>query len=340
MQFLLSELALILGAEVRGDEQTVITGLAALPEARAGDISFLADKGYRAALDGSQASAVIVKPQDAELVSCASLVVEDPYLAYARVSQQFDNRPAPAQNVHPSAVVDPTAQLGEQVTVAANAVVGRHVVIGDRTEIGAGCFVGDNTVIGQDCVFNANVSVFHNLSIGHRVRVQSGAVIGGDGFGYAPNQGKWERIAQLGGVVIGNDVSIGANTCIDRGALGDTIIEDNVILDNLIQIAHNVRVGSGTAMAGCVGIAGSTIVGKNCMLAGGVGLAGHLELADGVQVMGMTLVTNSIDEAGVYASGMPHLPVKQWRRNATRFKQLDALAKRLQKLEKTQEGNA
>jgi len=340
MRFLLSELADILEAEVYGDPDVVITGLAALPDATDGDISFLSNSGYQALLQTSKASAVIVTARDADLVTCSAVIVDDPYLAYARISQQFDNRPKPSKTVHESAVVDATARLGKNVSIAANAVVGRNVVIGDNTEIGAGSFIGDNTIIGQKGILSANVTVFHGVSIGDRVRILSGTVIGGDGFGYAPVQGTWERIAQIGGVLIGNDVSIGANTCIDRGALGDTIIEDNVILDNLIQIAHNVRIGSGTAMAGCAGIAGSTHVGRNCMLAGGVGLAGHLKIADGVQVMGMTLVTNSIDEAGVYASGMPHLPVKQWRRNATRFKQLDALAKRLQKLEKTQEGKA
>lgn len=340
MQFPLSELVQRLGAELKGSGDIMISGLAALPEAREGDISFLSNSGYQAILESSQASAVVVRQQDASMVSCAAVIVDDPYLAYARLSQWFDNRPVPDATVHPSASVDPSARLGGQVSVAANAVIGKNVVIGDETEVGAGCFIGDNTVIGSHGVLNPNATVFHNVVIGDRVRILSGAVIGGDGFGYAPDNGRWERIAQLGGVVIGNDVSIGANTCVDRGALGDTIIEDNVILDNLIQIAHNVKVGSGTAMAGCVGIAGSTEVGKNCMLAGGVGLAGHLKLTDGVQIMGMTLVTNSIDEPGVYASGMPHLPVKQWRRNATRFKQLDALAKRLQKLEKTQEGKA
>ncbi|MBM96777.1 MAG: UDP-3-O-(3-hydroxymyristoyl)glucosamine N-acyltransferase [Oceanospirillaceae bacterium] len=340
MQFSLSELVEMLGAELQGSGDTLITGLAALPDAVEGDISFLSNSGYQAMLESSKATAVVVREQDAALVKCAAVVVKDPYLAYAKLSQWFDNRPAPEVGIHSSATIHPSACLGQNVSVGANVVIGRNVVLGDNTEIGPGCFVGDNTRIGQDGLLNPNVTVFHDVIIGDRVRILSSTVIGGDGFGYAPDRGGWERIAQLGGVVIGNDVSIGANTCIDRGALGDTIIGDNVILDNLIQIAHNVKVGSGTAMAGCVGIAGSTEVGKNCMLAGGVGLAGHIKIADGVQIMGMTLVTNSIDEPGVYASGMPHLPVKQWRRNATRFKQLDALAKRLQKLEKTQEGKA
>ena len=340
MQFPLSELVEQLGAELKGSGDIVISGLSALPEAKEGDISFLSNSAYQAMLESSSASAVVVREQDADMVKTAAVIVDDPYLAYARLSQWFDNRPQPERSVHPSASVHPTARIGMNVSIAANVVVGQQVVIGDNTEIGAGSFIGDHTVIGANGVLNPNVTVFHRVVIGDRVRILSGAVIGGDGFGYAPHRGRWERIAQLGGVVIGNDVSIGANTCVDRGALGDTVIEDNVILDNLIQIAHNVKVGSGTAMAGCVGIAGSTEVGKNCMLAGGVGLAGHLKIADGVQFMGMTLVTNSIDEPGVYASGMPHLPVKQWRRNATRFKQLDALAKRLQKLEKTQEGKA
>ncbi len=340
MQHSLSQIAECLGAKIQGEENLVISGLASLPVASATDISFMANSSYQAALSVTNAAAVIVREQDADDVPCTALIVDDPYLSYARVSQLFDNRPVPEAGIHTGAVVDDSAHLGAGVVIGPNAVVGKRVVIGEGTEVGAGTVIGDDTIIGCHGVLGPNVTIFHGVVVGDRARVLSGAVIGADGFGYAPNQGRWERIAQLGGVVIGDDVSIGANTCVDRGALGDTVIENSVILDNLIQIAHNVRVGEGTAMAGCVGIAGSTDVGKHCTLAGGVGLAGHLKLADGVHIMGMTLVTNSIDEPGVYASGIPHMPVKQWRRNVTRFKQLDSIAKRLQKLEKTQEGKA
>ena len=340
MELSLAELAQHLGAELRGDGNITIRGVAALQEAGADQVSFLANSGYQHHLKDSSAGAVIIVEALADQVPGAALVVKDPYLCFARTTQIFDNRPLPKPGVHPSAFVDDTARLGNDVYIGPKAVIGPGVEIGDRTEIGAGTVVGDNSIIGSDCVLNPNITIYHGVCIGNFVRVQSGTVIGGDGFGYAPNRGKWERIAQLGGVRIGNHVEIGANTCIDRGALGDTIIEDHVILDNLIQIAHNVKVGEGTAMAGCVGIAGSTEIGRNCTLAGGVGLAGHLKLTDGVHISGMTLVTNSILEPGAYASGTSHMPVHEWRRSAARFKQLDSMAKRLQKLEKSQEGKA
>jgi len=340
MELTAASLAKHLGAELQGDTELVIRGVAALTAGASDQVSFLSDPNYRDSLATSEAGAVIVKAEFASEVRGTALIVDNPYLAFARTTQLFDNRPLGDGKVHPSAVIEDGVQLGAGVTVGPNAVIGKRTVIGDHTEIGAGCVVGDDCVIGDDCILNPNVTVYYQVTLGHRVRVQSGTVIGSDGFGYAPNQGRWERIAQLGSVRIGNDVEIGANTCIDRGALEDTIIEDNVILDNLIQLAHNCEVGEGTAMAGCAGIAGSTKIGKHCTIAGGAGLAGHLTLADGVHVMGMTLVTNSIDEPGAYASGTSHMPAKQWRRNAARFKQLDSIAKRLQKLEKSQEGNA
>ena len=340
MELSLAEIAQHLGAELRGDGSVTIRGVGSLLQAGADQVSFLANSGYQSQLKDTGAAAVIITESLADQVPCAALIVKDPYLCFARTTQIFDNRPLRAPEVHPSAFVDESARLGADVYIGPKAVIGPRVVVGDRTEVGAGTVIGDDSQIGSDCVLNANITIYHGVTIGNHVRVQSGTVIGGDGFGYAPNKGKWERIAQLGGVQIGNYVEIGANTCIDRGALGDTIIEDHVILDNLIQIAHNVKVGEGTAMAGCVGIAGSTEIGRNCTLAGGVGLAGHLKLTDGVHISGMTLVTNSILEPGAYASGTSHMPVHEWRRSAARFKQLDSMAKRLQKLEKSQEGKA
>ena len=340
MELTASQLADHLGAELRGDGNLVIRGVAALAAASSEQVAFLSDPAYQKDLAVTAAGAVIIKPELADQVTGVALITDNPYLAFARTTQLFDNRPAPSRSIHPTAVIEEGAVIGENVSIGPNAVIGRRTVIGADTEIGACCVVGDDCVIGDNCILNPNVTLYYQVTLGHRVRVQSGTVIGADGFGYAPDQGRWERIAQLGGVRIGNDVEIGSNTCIDRGALGDTVIADNVILDNLIQIAHNCEIGEGTAMAGCVGLAGSTKVGKHCTIAGGAGLAGHMSLADGVHIMGMTLVTNSIDEPGVYASGTSHMPAKQWRRNAARFKQLDSIAKRLQKLEKSQEGNA
>lgn len=340
MELSLAELAHHLGAELRGPGDKRITGVAALQVAGPDDVSFLASTAYQKQLEQTHAGAVIISDTMADKVPGAALVVSDPYLAFARTTQLFDNRPAPVSGIHPSAIIDETTVIGENVSIGPHAVIGRFCQIGDRCEIGAGTVIGDNCILGEDCLLNANVTLYHAVVMGKRVRVQSGAVIGGDGFGFAPNKGKWERIAQLGGVLIGDNVEIGANTCIDRGALGNTVIENDVILDNLIQIAHNVKVGEGSAMAGCVGIAGSTEVGKYCTLAGGVGLAGHLKITDRVHISGMTLITNSISEPGAYASGTAYMPVQEWRRNAARFKQLDSLAKRLQKLEKSQEGKA
>lgn len=339
-QWTLGELAQRLGAELVGDETCVIVGLNTLKEALHNQLSFLANSAYRSQLPESRAGAVIVSPADAPLAPGNKLVAANPYLCFAMASQLFDDRPVLAPTIHPTAIVADSAVLGNNVAVGPRAVIGEHCHIADNCEIGAGTIIGDHSVLGEGCLLHANVTLYHNVQLGARVRVHSGAVLGSDGFGFAPTAGRWHKIAQLGGVRIGNDVEIGANTCIDRGALGDTVIGDNVIIDNLVQIAHNVQVGSGTAMAACVGIAGSTRIGKHCILAGGAGVAGHLEITDGVQLMGMAMVTGSITEAGAYASGTSHLPLKEWRRAVARFRQLDPMAKRLQQLEKDAEGTS
>lgn len=336
MQITLGELAQQLGAVLNGDAAQVITAVQTLQDAQAGAISFLANPSYKSQLTSTQASAVIVSAKMAAEAPCATLVVDNPYYAFALVTQLFDNRPQPTGYIHPSAVIAESAQFGEGVTVAANAVIGEHCIIGDHCEIGAGTVIGDHSVLGNDCLLHANVTLYHEVVLGNNVRIHSGTVIGADGFGFAPNAGKWEKIAQLGGVVIGNNVEIGANTCIDRGALGNTVIHDDVILDNQIQIAHNVELGGGTAIAACTGISGSTKVGKRCTIAGGVGMNGHIEITDGVHIAGMAMITGSITEPGAYASGTSYMPYTEWRRNVARFRQLDALAKRVKQLEKNQ----
>ncbi len=338
MQLSLGELAQRLGAELIGDADTVICGVNTLKDATATDVSFLANASYRRQLSGSNAGAVIIGAKEAAEVKGAALVVANPYLSFALVTQMFDNRPQPVRGVHPSVVVAASATLGAGVSIAANVVIGEHCVIGDGCEIGANTVIGDHCVLGRDCLLRANVTLYHNVVLGDRVQIHSGAVIGADGFGFAPDKGRWHKIAQLGGVRIGNDVDIGANTCVDRGALADTVIEDNVILDNLIQIGHNVRLGEGSAMAANVGVAGSTTVGKHCTVSGGAGIAGHLTLADGVHVAAMTTISKSITESGAYATGTAQMPLNEWRRSATRFRQLDSMAKRLQQLEKSHEG--
>lgn len=340
MQLSLAELAARLGGEVKGDGTVLISGINTLKDAGAGDISFLANASYRSQLTTTRAGAVIVNAAVAGDAPCAALVVPNPYLAFAMVSQMFDDRPQAIVGVHPTAVVADSAQLGENVCIGPNVVIGDHTLLGNGCEIGAGSVIGAHSVLGEDCVLNANVTLYHNVVLGDRVRIHSGTVIGADGFGFAPDKGRWHKIAQLGGVRIGNDVEIGANTCIDRGALGDTVIGNNVILDNQIQIGHNVQIGDGSAMAACTGIAGSTRIGRNCTIAGAAGIAGHLELADGVHVAAMSLISKSITEPGAWASGTAQMPMNEWRRSATRFRQLDSMAKRLQQLEKSHEGEA
>lgn len=335
MSMTLAELASLIGATIeQGNGQQSIVGVNTLKSATHDQISFLANDRYRSQLHETQAGAVIVHADFAAEVPSVALVSANPYRSFALATQLFDNRPKVGQGVHVSAVVADSAILADGVRIGANAVIGEHVIVGENTEIGAGCVIGSGTQLGRDCCLHANVTVYHDVSIGDHVRIHSGAVIGADGFGFAPYQGRWEKIAQLGRVRIGSHVEIGANTCIDRGALEDTVIDDHVILDNLIQIAHNVHVGESCAMAAFAGIAGSTTLGKGCTIAGNGGVAGHLTLTDGVHVGPKTAITKSINEPGAYASGTAQMPMNEWRRSATRFRQLDDMARRIQKIEK------
>lgn len=334
----LDELARQLDAELRGDGQLVIDGLNTLIDAQAGQLSFLANSRYKNQLTSTRASAVIVAPGLAGLAPCAALVINDPYLAFARASQLFDNRPKVSTGIHPSAVIADTAVLGENICIGPNVVVGAHTRIGDGCQLSAGTVIGERCVLGQHCQLNPNVTLYHHVVLGDRVRIHSSSVIGADGFGFAPDQGRWHKIAQLGSVRIGNDVEIGASTTIDRGALGDTVIEDDVIMDNQIQIGHNTRIGQGTAIVSSVAIAGSTDIGKHCTIAGGAAIAGHLSITDNVHIAGMSVISKSISEPGAYASGTAQMPMQEWRRSAARFRQLDDMAKRLQQLEKIQQG--
>ncbi|NUU35598.1 UDP-3-O-(3-hydroxymyristoyl)glucosamine N-acyltransferase [Pseudomonas sp. C2B4] len=341
----LGQLAEFLGATLRGDPEKAITGLATLQEAGPTQLSFLANPQYRKYLAGSQAAALLLKAADAEGFSGNALVVPDPYAAYARVSHLFDPKPKAAAGIHPTAViaadavVDPAASIGAFVVIES----GARVYAG--ATIGAHCFIGARSVIGEGGWLAPRVTLYHDVRVGKRVVIQSGAVLGGEGFGFANEKGIWQKIAQIGGVLVGDDVEIGVNTAIDRGALADTIIGNGVKLDNQIQIAHNVQVGDHTAMAACVGISGSTKIGKHCMLAGGVGLVGHIDICDNVFITGMTMVTHSITEPGAYSSGTAMQPAAEWRKSAARIRQLDDIARRLRQLEKqagevTPDGNA
>lgn len=335
MEYSLGELAERLGAELSGDADRPIRGISALASSQPGTITFLADARYREQLNGTKAAAVILRREERPHCPVDAVVTADPYLAYARLSALFAPRFAVDVAVHPSAVVHPGAHLGEGVRIGANAVIANQVVLGDGVEVGPGTVVLQGSRIGAFSRLVANVTVYHDCVIGCRVLIHSGAVIGSDGFGFAKDGRDWVKIHQLGRVVIGDDVEIGANTCVDRGAIEDTVIGDGAKLDDLVMVAHNVRVGARTVMAGCVGIAGSADIGEDCMLGGGVGVAGHLSIASGTTVMGMSLVAGTLREPGVYASGMPAVGRREFQRNAVRFRQLDDLAKRLAVLEKT-----
>lgn len=330
----LAEIADFLGAELKGDGAQVVTGLATLNEAESGELSFLANMAYLDQLKSTQATAVIVHPKQADDCPCAALILDNPYLGYAKVSSMFDTLPKPSLQVHATAYVSDTAQLSENVTVGPNAVIEDGVVLESGVVIGAGTVVGHNSRIGADTHLHSNVTLYHDVVIGQRCILHSGSVIGADGFGFANDQAKWHKIRQIGGVVIGNEVEIGANTTVDRGAMSDTIISDGVKLDNQIQIAHNVEIGENTAMAACSGISGSTKVGANCTIAGGAGLAGHLTVVDGSHVTAMSLISKSILQPGSYSSGTAMQPSSDWKKSVARFRQLDDMAKRLKALEK------
>jgi UDP-3-O-[3-hydroxymyristoyl] glucosamine N-acyltransferase len=330
----LGHLAEFLGATLRGPQDKEITGLATLQEAGPGQVSFLANPQYRKFLATTHAAAVLLKPADADGYAGDALLIADPYLAYARISHLFDPKPKSAAGIHPTAVVAEDAFVDPAASVGAYAVIESGARITAGVTIGAHCFIGARSVIGEGGWLAPRVTLYHDVRIGQRVVIQSGAVLGGEGFGFANEKGVWQKIAQIGGVTIGDDVEIGVNTAIDRGAMDDTRIGNGVKLDNQIQIAHNVQVGDHTAMAACVGISGSARIGKHCMLAGGVGLVGHIEICDGVFITGMTMVTRSITEPGSYSSGTAMQPAAEWRKSAARIRQLDDMARRLQQLEK------
>lgn len=330
----LGELATRFGCELKGDPATAVERVATLGNAGAGCISFFANPSYREALRQTAASAVILKSADAADCPMAVLLSEDPYLTYARIASIL-HPPAPlVPGLHPTAVVASTASIGNGAQIAAHAVIGDECTVGDRVSIGPGCVLGDGVSIAADSRLLANVTVMHGVRIGSRCLVHSGAVIGSDGFGNARSPEGWVKVPQVGSVVIGDDVEIGANSTIDRGAIDDTIIENGVRLDNLVQIAHNVRIGEHTAVASMSGISGSTTIGKRCMLAGQSGIVGHISICDDVVIGGATMVTKDITEPGFYAASFPAEKDRDWKRQVARFRRLEDLVKRVGKLEK------
>ncbi|MCF7372981.1 MULTISPECIES: UDP-3-O-(3-hydroxymyristoyl)glucosamine N-acyltransferase [Vibrio] len=330
----LAELATITGGELFGDESLVVSRVAPMDKAQEGDVTFLSNPKYAKHLSECQATVVMVKAEHKEQCVGNALVVSDPYVAFARVVQAMDTTPKPADDIAPSAVIAADVKMGENVTIGANAVIETGVELGDNVSVGAGCFIGKNAKLGNNTKLWANVTIYHEVSLGDDCLVQSGTVIGSDGFGYANDKGEWIKIPQLGSVRIGNRVEIGACTTIDRGALEDTIIEDNVILDNQLQIAHNVQIGYGTVMPGGTIVAGSTKIGKYCQIGGASVLNGHITIADGVAITGMGMVMRSIEEKGLYSSGIPLQTNREWRKTATRVHRIDEMNKRLKAVEK------
>ncbi len=337
----LADVAAHLQASIHGgDPDQIICGVAPIEHASEGQVTFLYDSAKLKHLAGCRAAAVVIPPKWVDQCLTACLVVEgDLKLAYARLVQLFEPKPSSLPSVHATAQIGNHCQLGKDVSIGAHAVIGEYVRIGDQVVICSGCVVGDKSEIDDHSHLYARVTLYPHVRIGQCVRVHSGAVIGKDGFGLAYDGKKWVRIAQLGGVSIGSDVEIGANTTVDCGALQDTIIESGVKIDNQVQIAHNVFIGAHTVIAGCVGIAGSTRIGRHCMIGGGACIGDHLTLADGVVITGMAMVTHSLSRAGVYSSGTGLLASHKWRRSVVRFRQLEKLFRRVTSLEKQNNGS-
>ncbi len=332
--YTLGELAGVAGAELHGDAGTRISGVETLEQAGPGQITFLNNPRYRKYLAGTRASAVILAPGDLDHCATNALVSDNPYLAWARVLRRFADERPPQPGVHPAATVSPGARVSATAVIEAGSVVSEGATLGEGVHIGPNCVVGRNAVIGDGTRLVASVTVLDGVRIGRRCLLHPGVVVGSDGFGLARDGRRWEKVPQLGSVVLEDDVEVGANTTIDRGAIRDTVIRRGAKLDNLIQVAHNVEIGENTAIAACTGISGSTRIGSDCTLAGGVGLVGHIELADDVHVTAFTLVTHSLKEPGVYSSGLAAVPHNQWKRNAPRVKRLDELNKKVRELEK------
>ncbi|MGA7595625.1 MAG: UDP-3-O-(3-hydroxymyristoyl)glucosamine N-acyltransferase [Gallionella sp.] len=333
VSYRLSEIAERLGGRVLGRAETRVCQVATLEAAGPDHISFLTNSKYRAQLDLTRAGAVILGEADAEATGLPRIISDNPYAYFARVSALLNPLPEVKPGIDPGAFIGTGAKIDASASIAATAVIGAGATIGAHSVIGSGCHIGENAVVGFNARLYPGVVVYHGCVIGDNLIAHAGAVIGSDGFGHALDQGRWVKIPQIGRVVIGNDVEIGANTTIDRGALDDTVIEDGVKLDNQIQVAHNVRIGAHTAIAACVGIAGSTTIGKYCQIGGSAGILGHLQIADHVEIAAFTLIGKSIREPGAYAAIFPFSKVGDWRRNSVHLRHLDDLVKRVRSLE-------
>jgi UDP-3-O-[3-hydroxymyristoyl] glucosamine N-acyltransferase len=329
----LKEIAARFGGCLLGDAETTVNQIATLENAQVGHLTFLASAKYRSLLAVTHASAIIVSTSDAEATPLPRIVCDNPYVYFAKVSA-FLNPPAlVVPGIHSSAVIEEGAQIDPTAYIGPNVVIGADARIGAGCTIMAGCSIGAGVSIGINARLYPRVVVYQNCVLGNRLIAHSGVVIGADGFGIAMDEGRWLKIPQIGRVVIGDDVEIGANTTIDRGALDDTVIEDGVKLDNLIQIAHNVRIGAHTAIAGCVGIAGSAIIGRHCRIGGGTGILGHTQISDHVEISSYTMIGKSIREPGTYTGIFPFSSHKVWQKNAAQLRHLDELADKIKILQ-------
>lgn len=332
--YTLTELTVGLDATIRGERDCLISGVSPIQQAQPGHITFLTNSRYRKYLPATRAAAVILSEADAGECPVNTVICHNPYYIYARIAAFFEMKPALSDGIHPTAVIGEHGQIHPTARIGAHCVIGARVRIGPKVVLGPGCRIGDDTTIAEQTRLDAGVTIYHSVNIGRRVRLSSGVVIGSDGFGFANEKGAWHKVPQLGGVDIGDDVDIGANTTIDRGAVENTVIEEGVKLDNLIQVGHNVRIGAHTIIAACVGISGSAVIGRHCMIGGAALIGGHLTIADHVVLTGLTTVTRSIREPGMYSSGIiGAVPNQEFLKNNARFYRLENLMQRVKNLE-------
>ncbi|MCW8093004.1 UDP-3-O-(3-hydroxymyristoyl)glucosamine N-acyltransferase [Alteromonas sp. ASW11-130] len=329
----LSDLAEIAGGKVKGRADVMIFGVGTLDGATAKDISFLTNVKYKPQLATTKAGAVILPEKIADAVDFPAIVHANPHVAFAKIAQVFDTTPKLAVTVHSSVQIDGSASVGKKVAMGPNVVVGKDAVIGDNVTLGANTVVGEGAIIGDGVTIHPNVTLYHGVRLGKNVVIHSQSVIGSDGFGYANDKGTWLPIPQTGSVEIGDDTQIGAGVTIDRGALEDTVIGINVIIDDQVHIGHNCVIGDHSCICGTSGLAGSVHLGKHVVLGGGVGVNGHISICDNVQVTGFTMIISDITEPGVYSSGQPSMANRDWRKTTVRVRQIDSLFDRVKKLE-------
>jgi len=333
-EFTLLALANKLNAKLVGDAEVAVTSIATLKSAQPGQISFLSNPKYRDQIHESKASVIIMRESDAVDFKGNALILDEPYVGYAMLAGIMDSTPRSASGISATAVISPQATIGHNVSIGANAVISDGASIGDNSCIGPNTFVGENAQVGDDCTLWASVVIYHNVVIGDNCIIHSTAVIGADGFGFAPHNKQWHKIPQLGSVVIGCNTELGAGTTIDRGALDNTMIGKGCIIDDQVHIGHNAILGDHCAIAANSCVAGSTAIGNHCIIGGACAITGHLIICDGVTITGMSMVIKNITEAGVYSSGMPSQSNREWRKNGARYRQLDGIAKRLKAVEK------